>query len=143
MAASALLGSLGLLLAACGSTKNEPGRSAEPALDYPITRQDATVVDDYHGTQVADPYRWLEDQDGTETAAWVAAQNKVTESWLQDAPGREAIKQRLTTLWDYPKFGLPTKAGERWHDGASGGQVFLSAAAWSPRRPWHRGLRAR
>ncbi len=135
MAASALLGSLGLLLAACGSTKNEPGRSAEPALDYPITRQDATVVDDYHGTQVADPYRWLEDQDGTETAAWVAAQNKVTESWLQDAPGREAIKQRLTTLWDYPKFGLPTKAGERWvwrkNDGLQNQAVLYIADGYS------------
>ncbi|WP_300728824.1 prolyl oligopeptidase family serine peptidase [uncultured Rikenella sp.] len=79
---------------------------------YPETRKDTTVVDDYHGTQVADPYRWLEDDRSTETAAWVAAQNAVTQDYLAQIPYREQIKQRLTELYDYPKEGTPFRVGE-------------------------------
>ncbi|WP_304708025.1 prolyl oligopeptidase family protein [uncultured Rikenella sp.] len=79
---------------------------------YPETRKDTTVVDDYHGTQVADPYRWLEDDRSTETAAWVAVQNAVTQDYLAQIPYREQIKQRLTELYDYPKEGTPFRVGE-------------------------------
>ncbi|WP_300829511.1 prolyl oligopeptidase family serine peptidase [uncultured Rikenella sp.] len=79
---------------------------------YPETRKDTTVVDDYHGTRVADPYRWLEDDRSTETAAWVAAQNAVTQDYLAQIPYREQIKQRLTELYDYPKEGTPFRVGE-------------------------------
>ncbi|MCD8185016.1 MAG: prolyl oligopeptidase family serine peptidase [Rikenellaceae bacterium] len=79
---------------------------------YPETRKDLSVVDDYFGTQVADPYRWLEDDRSEETAAWVAAQNEVTFDYLSQIPYREQIKDRLTQLFDYPKYGAPRKRGE-------------------------------
>lgn len=71
-------------------------------------------IDDYHGTLVQDDYRWLEDPDSDETKAWVEAQNQVTFSYLNEIPVREQIKQRLTLLWDYEKFGIPFKEGDRY-----------------------------
>ncbi|MGV3524298.1 MAG: prolyl oligopeptidase family serine peptidase [Candidatus Sericytochromatia bacterium] len=82
------------------------------ALDYPATRQDQTV-DDYFGTSVADPYRWLEDDNSPETQAWVTAQNKLTESYVR-TPQREAVLKRLTELWNYPRVGVPARYGEAY-----------------------------
>lgn len=76
-------------------------------LSYPATRQDNTVEDDYFGTRVADPYRWLEDDNSQETAEWVVAQNEVTFNYLKSIPMREKIKSRLQEIWDYPKYGSP------------------------------------
>ena len=84
---------------------------AQTPLTYPATRK-ADVVDDYHGTKVADPYRWLEDDRSAETAAWVEAQNKVTQGYLGQIPERKAIESRLTKLWDYEKFGAPSRHGK-------------------------------
>ena len=84
---------------------------AQTPLTYPATRK-ADVVDDYHGTKVADPYRWLEDDLSAETAAWVEAQNKVTQGYLGQIPERKAIESRLTKLWDYEKFGAPSRHGK-------------------------------
>jgi len=84
---------------------------AQTPLTYPTTRK-ADVVDDYHGTKVADPYRWLEDDRSAETAAWVEAQNKVTQGYLGQIPERKAIESRLTKLWDYEKFGAPSRHGK-------------------------------
>ena len=84
---------------------------AQTPLTYPATRK-ADVVDDYHGTKVADPYRWLEDDLSAETAAWVEAQNKVTQGYLGTIPERKAIEARLTKLWDYEKFGAPSRHGK-------------------------------
>jgi len=81
---------------------------APPA--YPTTRK-GNVVTDYHGTKVADPYRWLEDDRSAETAAWVEAQNKVTQAYLGAIPERKAIEAHLTQLWNYEKFGAPSKRG--------------------------------
>ena len=72
------------------------------------------VVDDYHGTKVADPYRWLEDVDSPDTRAWVEAENRVTFAYLEQIPERERIRKRLTELWDYPKYGAPFKKGSRY-----------------------------
>lgn len=72
------------------------------------------VVDDYHGTKVADPYRWLEEAGSAETLAWVEAQNAVTARYLAAIPAREKIRARLTELWDYPKYSVPQKEGERY-----------------------------
>ncbi|MGH7605828.1 MAG: prolyl oligopeptidase family serine peptidase [Gemmatimonadales bacterium] len=83
------------------------------SLAYPPTRK-GDVVDDYHGTLVADPYRWLEDVDSPETVAWVEAQNRVTFGYLEQIPQREQIRRRLTELWDYPKYGAPFKKGGRY-----------------------------
>ena len=80
---------------------------------YPPTRKGA-VVDDHHGTRVADPYRWLEDVDSPETRSWVEAQNRVTFAYLEQIPERERIRRRLTELWDYPKYGPPFKKGGRY-----------------------------
>ncbi len=74
----------------------------------------AEVVDDYHGTKVADPYRPLEDPDSEPTRAWVEAENKVTFAFLEGIPQRAKIKDRLTELWDYEKFGIPEKEGDRY-----------------------------
>jgi prolyl oligopeptidase len=83
------------------------------SFSYPKTNK-VDQVDDYHGTQVADPYRWLEDPDSEETKAWVEAQNEVTFDFLEKIPQREAIKQRLTKIWDYEKFSVPFKKGGRY-----------------------------
>jgi prolyl oligopeptidase len=83
---------------------------AAQSLTYPTTRK-ADVVEDYHGTKVADPYRWLEDVDSPETRNWVEAQNRVTFGYLEQIPEREQIRRRLTELWDYPKYGAPFKKG--------------------------------
>jgi len=86
--------------------------TASPA--YPATRS-GDVVDDYHGTKVADPYRWLEDLDSKDTSDWVAAQNKVTFAYLEKLPQREAIRKRLTELWDYRRTSVPVReAGQLW-----------------------------
>src|SRR5262249_60473355 len=79
---------------------------------YPQAKK-ADQVDDYHGTKVADPYRWLEDPDSEETRAWVEAENKATFAFLEAIPAREAIKRRVTELWDYEKVGTPSRGGGR------------------------------
>jgi prolyl oligopeptidase len=73
---------------------------------YPPTRK-TDVVDFYGNVSVADPYRWLEDLDSPEVAAWVAAQNAVTFAHLDTLPHREHLRRRLTELWDYPRTSLP------------------------------------
>ena len=81
---------------------------------YPPARRDASVLDDYHGTPVADPYRWLEDPDSHESRVWVEAQNRVTEAFLADIPARSPIRARLEELWDYERYGLPFRKGQRY-----------------------------
>ena len=85
-------------------------------MKYPETKK-VDHVDDHHGTKVPDPYRWLEDdvRQSKEVAAWVEAQNKITFAFLESIPQRDAIKKRLTELWNYEKFGVPVKAGGRYY----------------------------
>jgi len=83
------------------------------SLTYP-TSPKIDQIDEYHGIKVADPYRWLEDPDSEETQAWIEAQNQVTFAYLQEIPAREKIKQRLTQLWDYEKYSIPFKEGDRY-----------------------------
>ena len=80
---------------------------------YPETAREG-VVDNYHGVEVADPYRWLEDDMSERTAAWVKAQNEVTFGYLNSLPSREAIRSRLTELLDYPTQSAPVKHGD-WY----------------------------
>ena len=86
---------------------------AETPLTYPSSLQ-VDHVDDYHGTAVADPYRWLEDPDSPDSRAWIEAQNQLTFEYLQQIPSRETLRDRITQLWDYEKFGTPFKVGDRY-----------------------------
>ena len=86
--------------------------SSQP-LTYPYTHQD-NQIDRYHGIEVKDSYRWLENPNSDETKAWVAAQNEITFGYLEQIPARDKIKQRITELWNYEKFGIPFKRGERY-----------------------------
>ncbi|MFD1870961.1 prolyl oligopeptidase family serine peptidase [Hymenobacter bucti] len=81
------------------------------ALTYPQTRRDAHT-DDYFGTTVADPYRWLEALDSPETKAWVTAENQVTFDYLSRIPFRDKVRDRLTTLWNYERYGVPSVEGD-------------------------------
>ncbi len=87
------------------------GSSGGVRLAYPTTRTVGTV-DNYFGTKVPDPYRWLEDDNSPEVAAWVEAQNKVTFSYLEKIPYRQQLKERLEKLLNYPKYTSPTRRGE-------------------------------
>ncbi|WP_260580891.1 prolyl oligopeptidase family serine peptidase [Sphingopyxis sp. PET50] len=89
--------------------------TAAAALAYPATERGDTV-DPQFGVDVADPYRWLEDdvRVNPKVAAWVADQNKVTDAYLGTLPGRDAFKTRMTELYNYERFGLPRKAGTRY-----------------------------
>lgn len=71
-------------------------------------------VDNYHGTDVKDPFRWLEDTESKETAQWVADENKATFGYLEKIPQRETIRKRLTQVWNYERFGLPDKFGDQY-----------------------------
>jgi len=83
-------------------------------IKYPETKK-VSVVDDYHGVKVADPYRWLEDDNSEETKAWVNEQNRVTFDYLDKIPFRNKIKERFTEILNYPKYGAPFKAGEKYY----------------------------
>lgn len=85
--------------------------TAQNKLTYPTT-QKVNQIDTYFGTEIADPYRWLEDTDSPETAEWVKAQNEVTFDYLSKIPFRDKVKKRLTEIWNYPKYTQPFKAGE-------------------------------
>ncbi len=80
---------------------------------YPATHM-VDAVTDYHGTAIRDPYRWLEAIDGPDVAAWVKAQNAVTMPYLSALPGRKALGQRITRLYDYARTGVPFWEGGRW-----------------------------
>jgi len=80
-------------------------------MPYPETPR-VDQIDEYFGTRVADPYRWLEEVDSTETRRWIAEQNELTESVLTTVPRREAIRARLTEVWNYERRSVPEKAGE-------------------------------
>ena len=81
---------------------------------YPETRKDTTVVDDYFGTLVADPYRWLENDTSAETADWVKAQTEVTNDYLSHIPFRSALKDRLTEIVNYERYSTPSKKHGRY-----------------------------
>jgi len=105
---------------------------------YPPAKK-ADQIDDYHGVKVADPYRWLEDPDSADSRAWIEAQNKLTFGFLNEIPERAKIKERLTKLWNYEKYGSPFKEGGRYfyfkNDGLQNQNVLytLKSLAGEPR----------
>ncbi len=82
-------------------------------LVYPPARKDS-IIDIYHGIEVADPYRWLEDPDSNETQTWVAQQNKLTADFLATFTAKDKIKDRLTNLYNYPRYSAPHKKNSRY-----------------------------
>jgi prolyl oligopeptidase len=86
---------------------------AQNTYTYPLTKKVAQT-DDYFGTKISDPYRWLEDDNSEETKAWVTEQNKLTYSYLDKIPYRDKIKKRLTEVWNYNKETPPFKKGDRF-----------------------------
>ncbi len=100
--------------------------------EYPVTER-GDVVEDYFGTAVADPYRWLEDDASEATAEWVKAQNEVTFDYLSQIPYRNAIKERLTELWNYAKESAPSKHGNfyyySYNDGLQNQSVIYRKAS--------------
>ncbi len=117
MRSQILILSLYFVLTACGRESGEPVVKADVAtIEYPMT---ATVehVDNYHGNDVADPYRWLEDdvRESDAVMDWVKLQNDVTFAYLDTIEERDVIEKRLTALWDFERYGMPTKEGGRYY----------------------------
>lgn len=113
---------LAAAMTACGQNGGEeedaasaPQAAEAQTIEYPETKT-VSQIDEYHGVDVADPYRWLEDdvRESDEVAAWVEAQNEVSFAYLKSLPHRDAIEARLKTLWDYEKFLVPVKRGDRY-----------------------------
>ena len=102
---------IAVAVTACATFTNCDNIMKIKHLPYPEAER-TDVADDYFGTVVADPYRWLEDDNSEATAAWVAAENAVTNDYLSQIPFRDAIKERLTELWNFPKESAPTKKGD-------------------------------
>ena len=104
-----IMGSV-IALAAC----QEKPQPRYQVAQYPEAFKDETVVDDYFGTKVADPYRWLENDTSAETNAWVEAERKVTDDYLSHIPFRAALKDRLTALMNYERYSVPGKRFGRY-----------------------------
>ena len=106
----ALIAICGFVLAVTLLAKDE---GSIPHLTYPVAKT-VDQVDDYHGVKVPDPYRWLEDTDSTDTRAWIDAENKLTFGYLEQIPYRKSIHDRLMKLWNYERYGVPEKQGDRY-----------------------------
>ncbi|MFK8111259.1 MAG: prolyl oligopeptidase family protein [Rubripirellula sp.] len=107
-------------------------------MKYPETKQ-TDVIDDYHGRKVSDPYRWLEDTESEETAAWIAQQNEVTQAYLRSIPERAPMRERLEKLWNYERYSLPRRRGDTYlyshNDGLQDQSVLYKAdSLTSPRQ---------
>jgi len=114
-----LLFALAFFITQCN--ENAKNSTTAPSVQYkkiPVkylqTKKD-NVVDDYFGTPVKDPYRWLEDDQSEETKKWVIEQNKITDKYLSQIPFRNTIKKRLTKLWNYAKFSPPSKVAGKYY----------------------------
>ncbi|HEX6534670.1 MAG TPA: prolyl oligopeptidase family serine peptidase [Gemmatimonadaceae bacterium] len=102
-------GALALLAGVAGTLSAQS--APQSSFHYPDAKR-VEQVDDYHGVRIADPYRWLEDTDSPETKRWVEEENALTSAYLAGIPERAQLEARLTTLWNYPKYGVPIKRGD-------------------------------
>ena len=145
-----MIAACSMLFASCNNNSNPTTLTSYKTIDvkYPETRKDTTVKDNYFGTIVPDPYRWLENDTSAETSAWVKAENEVTQNYLSQVPFRDAIKKRYETLYNYEKYSAPFKEGKytyyyknsglqnqsvlyREMDGGSAAEVFLDPNTFS------------
>lgn len=114
--------------------KKSPPSAPGERPSYPLAHT-VEQVDDYHGVQVKDPYRWLESLDSTETRKWVEAQNKLTFGFLEKLPQRERLRARLTELWNFEKYSPPEKEGDRYfyskNDGLQNQSVLYTTRSLS------------
>ncbi len=124
-------GGLALAVAVAGVVSCVHGPMKMAPIEYPETRKEP-VTDVYHGTAVVDPYRWLEDDNAPETEAWVEAQNRVTFAYLESIPERAAISNRLKELWNFERWGTPSRRGDRYfvsrNDGLQNQSVVYTMA---------------
>lgn len=115
-----------ILLSSCSS--NDKKNNEASSIQYPETSQDTTVVDDYFGTKVADPYRWLEDENSEETKSWIEAQRNLTNSYIDSIGTKEKFKKQLAELWDYESMSAPGKHGDYYvytkNDGKQNQSVY-------------------
>jgi len=102
------------IIVSCSDSKKAPLQFEKIKVNYPETRM-GDVADDYHGTTIQDPYRWLEDDNSDETKSWVVDQNKSTFDYLDNIKYRKDIKERLESLWDYAKYSSPFKEGDTYY----------------------------
>lgn len=102
---------MGLIITMSGCGKQPERYSIK---DYPVAMKDTTVVDEYFGTKVADPYRWLENDTSAETSAWVEAERAITDDYLNHIPFRSAIRERMTGLINYERYSAPSKRFGRY-----------------------------
>lgn len=89
------------------------GLAAQTAFDYPKPKK-VEQVDDYHGTKVSDPFRWMEATDSPDMQSWIAAENKITDAYFATIPEREKLRARFTELWNYERYSAPGKIGNKY-----------------------------
>lgn len=99
-----------LTMTSCSNTKKQPGSKTE----YPIT-QKGSIVDEYFGVQVADPYRWLEDDNSEATATWVKAQNQVTQAYLEQIPFKKQLRERFDNISNYVRYSTPFMLKDKFY----------------------------
>jgi prolyl oligopeptidase len=120
-----------LAVTACLALGAVAAAGAEPKLDYPSAAR-GNVIDDYFGTQVQDPYRWLEDLDAAPTRSWVTSEGKLTSAYLASIPERAQLRERLATLNNFEKVGIPFHEGSRYfftrNTGLQNQSVLFTAA---------------
>jgi prolyl oligopeptidase len=114
------------LIAGCVSRRAKPSAK----LDYPKAKV-MDHVDDFGGVKVADPYRWLEDENSAETKAWIEAENKLTFSYLDQIPERAAIREKLSAVWNYERYGIPVNRGGRYFFTKNDGLQNQSVLYWA------------
>ncbi|MHC4938792.1 MAG: prolyl oligopeptidase family serine peptidase [Planctomycetota bacterium] len=102
-----------LVFVAAGACSTRAKKPPKKGFSYPAAKT-VDVADDFHGTEVRDPYRWMEDPNDPDLAAWIAAQTKLTDGWLQKGSDRRRIRNRLEELWNYERFSIPKVEGGRY-----------------------------
>lgn len=84
-------------------------------MEYPIVRKDFSYVDNFHGVELFDFYRWLENPNTDETRQFIENQNKISRNFIEAGSDRHRIEMKLTKLWNYPKYSCPTKHGDYYY----------------------------
>lgn len=114
-----LAATIPLLIISCNSGKQAPNLEMtdfkQIPVTYPLSKKDTTVVDDYFGTKIKDPYRWLEDDQSAETKEWVTRENIVANGYLSQIPYRDKIKKRLEEIFNFEKYSTPFKEGNKYY----------------------------